>query len=428
MASRKTYFGIGLPKDPSDPESGPLPAPNATDQEDRSSPTVVDDERVAEGLKQLRSWYQEEGPHAANPPPARGPGAAPPASYARPTAVGHATAPPAGVQPQRPFAPDPMRATMYGHDVHRFDLEAIEAAQAAAAGAPAAPAATPVPVPQPAPSTALMIPAYRQEDAARMRTPVPDPMGQSPSGAFQLARQGEAERLYRPGGARRSSPGIQRRSRRVPVSSLVFFGLGIVALAGAVAVWYQADGTAPTHAAPAPTIPANPQPGTTPPPVPPLGQPGAAQPAAPVKQPTTIERSIVPAALKTGGAPSAPTPTPTPTPTKPSLAPRSERSERASGTSSASRHRTHRTTVEIVKPSDAGPTDVETPPDPDKKTETSTAPETVPRKKTEATAAPETPPRKATPETAPRKRTEPGAKGRVGADNDATLPPSDDQP
>ena len=72
MASRKTYFGIGLPKDPSDPESGPLPAPNATDQEDRSSPTVVDDERVAEGLKQLRSWYQEEGPHAANPPPARG--------------------------------------------------------------------------------------------------------------------------------------------------------------------------------------------------------------------------------------------------------------------------------------------------------------------------------------------------------------------
>jgi len=46
MASRKTYFGIGLPKDPTDP-------PSPVDAADQSQPTVVDDEKVAEGLKQL---------------------------------------------------------------------------------------------------------------------------------------------------------------------------------------------------------------------------------------------------------------------------------------------------------------------------------------------------------------------------------------
>src|SRR5437764_196129 len=52
MVSRKTYFGMGLPKDLTDP-------PSTIDPADQSSPTVVDDEKVAEGLKQLRSWYQE---------------------------------------------------------------------------------------------------------------------------------------------------------------------------------------------------------------------------------------------------------------------------------------------------------------------------------------------------------------------------------
>ena len=47
MVSRKTYFGIGLPKDPTDPQGTVDPA-------DESQPTVVDDEKVAEGLKQLR--------------------------------------------------------------------------------------------------------------------------------------------------------------------------------------------------------------------------------------------------------------------------------------------------------------------------------------------------------------------------------------
>src|SRR5689334_12202948 len=124
MASRKTYFGIGLPKDLIDPGSGPVAQPGAADPEDRSSPTVVDDEKVAEGLKQLRSWYRSEDKpdedQTAKIPIDPRP-AVPLGSHARPTAVGHATAPPAASVNQHPIAPDPMRATMFGHDVHRFD-------------------------------------------------------------------------------------------------------------------------------------------------------------------------------------------------------------------------------------------------------------------------------------------------------------------
>ena len=69
MASRKTYFGIGF-KDPNDPESGPA---GAGDPQDRSQPTVVDDEKVAEGLRQLRSWYSGGAQPAATDPVAGDP-------------------------------------------------------------------------------------------------------------------------------------------------------------------------------------------------------------------------------------------------------------------------------------------------------------------------------------------------------------------
>ena len=78
MASRKTYFGIGWPKASADPgavpedagEQGtePTPAPTA----DHSAPTVVDDRRVAEGLEQLRSWYQSDAPDQSRPVPPHG--------------------------------------------------------------------------------------------------------------------------------------------------------------------------------------------------------------------------------------------------------------------------------------------------------------------------------------------------------------------
>src|SRR5690349_14322223 len=138
MASRKTYFGIGLPKDPTDPDAA-VPV----DPADRSSPTVVDDDKVTESLKQLRSWYQEPSSEDDTRPVAVAPVAAPAnlavmntgLPQARPTAVGHATGD-APSQPQRPIAPDPMRATMFGHDIHRFDLELQRAAaEASSAGA-----------------------------------------------------------------------------------------------------------------------------------------------------------------------------------------------------------------------------------------------------------------------------------------------------
>src|SRR5205823_2370887 len=104
----KTYFGMGLPKDPTDPASTVDPA-------DRSSPTVVDDEKVAESLKQLRSWYQEASNEDDTRPVVVAPVSAGPAvnaglPAARPTAVGHATGEGPSA-PQRPMAPDPMRAT-----------------------------------------------------------------------------------------------------------------------------------------------------------------------------------------------------------------------------------------------------------------------------------------------------------------------------
>src|SRR4029453_17524271 len=88
MASRKTYFGIGF-KDPNDPESGPA---GAGDPQDRSQPTIVDDEKVAEGLRQLRSWYSggaqpaEADPVAADPVPSP----ASPPRHARPPALARA--------------------------------------------------------------------------------------------------------------------------------------------------------------------------------------------------------------------------------------------------------------------------------------------------------------------------------------------------
>src|SRR5262245_34396682 len=124
MSSRKTYFGIGWSgKDPAATEPGQA---DADDRSDYSAPTVVDDEKVAEGLKQLRAWYQPDPnapddrilivDDAPSEPTKLG------MPYPRPTAVGHSTA--AADQPQqRPVVPDPMRGTMFGHDVHRPEFD-----------------------------------------------------------------------------------------------------------------------------------------------------------------------------------------------------------------------------------------------------------------------------------------------------------------
>jgi hypothetical protein len=149
MVSRKTYFGIGWPRDPAGPESAApkdADSDSDSDEEDRSAPTVdndrVDDDRAPEGLRELRSWYQSDAPEQPAPidtsAPAQ-PEVVPPSGL-RPTAVGHASSDvPA---PPRPYVPDPMRATMFGHQIHRFDLEAPPAA------ADLPPATTPAPSPR----------------------------------------------------------------------------------------------------------------------------------------------------------------------------------------------------------------------------------------------------------------------------------------
>jgi hypothetical protein len=286
MASRKTYFGIGWPKDPSEPG-----APGTGDADDRSAPTVVDDEKVAEGLKQLRSWYQSEplaeesgaalpGSKHPTPPPGQ-PGT-------RPTAVGHATGS-APAAPQRPIAPDPMRATMYGHDVHQFEFPP----------GTAEPTPTPQQPPPPA-STALVIadPAGRQRHQAEV---VLAAVGQAPSEAFHLARQGEAQRLHRPGGMRRSQPPAPSAFSRVPLASKLMFGFGITALATAIAFWVASNGSESSERPPSPPIPA-PALAAPPPPVPALQPPIAVPPPQPIAPPAPRAAAPTPAA-RTSAAP-----------------------------------------------------------------------------------------------------------------------------
>ena len=124
MSSRKTYFGIGVPgKDPDPTEKSP-------EDEDRNSdysaPTVVDDAKVAEGLKQLRAWYQPDAGETDDDRESVADSPSEPTKlgmpYPRPTAVGHSTSD-AEEPEQRSLAPDPMRGTMFGHDVHRPELD-----------------------------------------------------------------------------------------------------------------------------------------------------------------------------------------------------------------------------------------------------------------------------------------------------------------
>ena len=213
MASRKTYFGIGLPKDPTDPGTGPGGRdPSADFSDDRSAPTVVDDEKVAEGLRQLRSWYQGDAQ-------ARQPSTAAPARVAPPASIrsaashgaadrGRATRRGRRRRPARPMAPDPMRATMYGHDIHSsiptsrrsgHDADAATAAAATAAAA-TADAAT---ADAAGASTALVVadPAVRlREMMYRQQAEAQGAAVRSTQMPFQLAGHGEAQRLVRPGG------------------------------------------------------------------------------------------------------------------------------------------------------------------------------------------------------------------------------------
>jgi hypothetical protein len=311
MASRKTYFGIGWPKDPTEPG-----APSGSDAEDRSAPTVVDDEKVAEGLRQLRSWVQSEVPPENRPdndPMRRTPTPPPGAQGARPTAVGHATGPPPAA-PQRPMAPDPMRATMYGHDVHQFEFPpgAPEATPTAQPPQPSAPAAAPA-------STALVLadPGARQRDTfGQPVEAVPGAIGRPTQEPFPLAQQAVAQRLHRPGGVHRATP-VSTPSvlSRVPMASRLVFGAGIAALGAAltVSLLSNSNADAPQPAAPSPTWTTLPIP----------SQPAAARspaPPAPVVPTMTARPTAIPATAAPTARPTAPRAA-APAPSQASVAP-----------------------------------------------------------------------------------------------------------
>jgi hypothetical protein len=118
VVARRTYFGVGFPKAPASSE----PAVTGDSDGDDRSPPPVDDDRTAERLNELRSWYQGDATGGSPPidkPPPEHQQPQPVPAAARSTPVGHSS----GGVPTRPHAPDPMRATMFGHQIHSLDFD-----------------------------------------------------------------------------------------------------------------------------------------------------------------------------------------------------------------------------------------------------------------------------------------------------------------
>jgi hypothetical protein len=273
MVSRKTMFGIGLPKDPTDPSS-------TGDRADQSSPTVVDDEKVAEGLKQLRSWYQEASheddtrrvvaPAVQPLPPASS------APHARPTAVGHATGE-ALPQTQRPLAADPMRATMFGHDLHRSDFDALLSGLDSEVSAPPSPVAA-HPAQKPSPLPRNEAPREQAESIPLTAAPMPE----------YLRRQ--TDRPQKSGSFRVSSLDNTdtHQAPRVPLMARLVLVGGVAALTVAALLWIQSRSSPipttalPTNDAPPRSLPAAPI-GTARTALPVAGDSTEALPIAPAK-------------------------------------------------------------------------------------------------------------------------------------------------
>jgi hypothetical protein len=292
MSSRKTYFGIGWAgKNPTATEK----SPDGDDRSDYSAPTVVDDEKVAEGLKQLRAWYQPD-PNAAAVPDDRESVVDAPSEptklgmpYPRPTAVGHAAATTQEAE-QRPVVPDPMRGTMFGHDVHRpeFDTSGADAASANSDRSM-------VPMSYPIIDDG---PPRHAETAQHPSEAVPyvDAGDAGPAPFADFLRR-EAERPRRAGGFHLSRPD-DTDSIAVPrgrmTARILFAVFGVAAFVTAVLVWLQTGNPDPMSTGP--SVGVNSPVGTTP-----SADPGAARAAAaaagtpePIKPAVLPEETIKP--------------------------------------------------------------------------------------------------------------------------------------
>jgi hypothetical protein len=144
----KTFPGIGDLEDESPPLGPADAADSSNSQSHYSGPTVVDEAKVEQGLKKLRSLDAPPGPltgiHQAiadvldDPTRATPQIAVPPALLmpeitidpARGTAVGRSVSGPVvGQQTTQPFDDRALRGTMFGHGVHLPDLEEARRAQ-----------------------------------------------------------------------------------------------------------------------------------------------------------------------------------------------------------------------------------------------------------------------------------------------------------
>jgi len=281
MSSRKTYFGIGWSgKDPTATEK----SQDGDDRSDYSAPTVVDDAKVAEGLKQLRAWYQPD-PEAPAVPDDRESVVDSPAEptklgmpFPRPTAVGHATATGPQQAEQRPALPDPMRGTMFGHDVHRpeFDNPSGDAGAATDALGAAADRSL-VPLSYPIVDDG---PPRNAETAQHSAEAMPDEHGPAAGGAAPFADflRREAERPRHMGAFHLSRPD-DTDSIEVPrarmTARILFAAFGVAAFVTAVVVWLQSGTPEPMPSDPTFGVSSNPGLWT-----PSSADPGAARAAA----------------------------------------------------------------------------------------------------------------------------------------------------
>jgi hypothetical protein len=418
MASRKTYFGIGWPSEPGDPAAPADPA-------DQSSPTVVDDEKVAEGLKTLRSWYSSDDEDKSKPVPAQPVNAptAPELPQARPTAVGHATGGPLPGA-SRPVAPDPMRATMFGHDVHRFDLDALIAASEAA---PQVPPDIDLPPPAPERPERRSEPP-RQPDEPRPQAyadPGPGPgacAAKSPQlGSSQLADylRRHADRPHEVTPFRSSLDDTDAHpAPRVPVTAKIVLIAGVAALLVAILLSLQARSvpehervTAPasrTAATGLESLPPRPAPEAAPG----VEQPAALAPALPATTPVVAPRPARPTARVVPAALRAP------------VRPREARpsAEESGGDETPPAAAEEAAPVPPAAASAASAPAPVSPLPPVSPPPLGSAPAAAPTEATPpASAARERPP-------APRKKTESRREKMrgLGADSDETLPPSED--
>ena len=318
----KTFHGIGDIEDEAPPLGPEGAAPDSADTSDvrgvYSGPTVVDDDKVAEGLERLRSL---EMPADLSEPVAElivDSSSSEPTKIgqpfmARPTAVGRSMG---SEHPSQDLVipNDPLRGTMFGHTVHLPDLHVpVDAEDKSSSG--------PIYVPPAAAQSPATTQMVRYQDRP-----------QSVPGSTPFARNAQPFPLadvFPPHERDLRTETIPPISRQ-PVARFV---LGVVALAvlgGGAYAWMRQraaedEDAIPTLPVAPPTIGLEQAPAAPPPPTPPttldVPAPGAA-PAAPAPAPAPVV--AVP----------APAPSPTRAPTRPQAGDvdsdrsRSSRSER----------------------------------------------------------------------------------------------------